>query len=448
MLGKFQFTEENTFCISLESHVERRKQIKEKLHRENLEYTLWVASTPSNLIDNFDEDLQPLQKACAQSHINIWKHIINNDIQYALVIEDDICFDKNWKNKLNNFYKDTTSNDWDLILLNSSEPERILNTWVNTKNQYLTGGYIISINGIKKILKEWNGIYPSADWMTRCLQEHNKSYTYFPWLMIQEGKDSTINGNYEEDHIKVKSCLSKINYSLNNYNMKKIKVMAVTGFIPNAFPANHLSVQQCVDLGNRLKQSIPENIVAFDEGWELKDCWAHKFLENNPNLMPTDVNPPINRYKEPQHAALSNIVLLQRYEWMRLAAEKYPDVDVFAWIEYTVFKQRNITEEVIKNFISTLENKYYDEISLPGCWDKQPINDSYAHWRFVGSCWVCPSQHAENVAKAIKTVATLRTEMTGKISWDMNTMAYTELLEILPIRWYSANHDETQFTNF
>ena len=231
-------------------------------------------------------------------------------------------------------------------------------------------------------------------------------------------------------------------------NFKKNKVMAVTGFVPNAFPAKHLSEQQCRDYGNRVKEAIPGRIQAFDQGWKLSDCWAHKLYEENPNLMPSDINPPTDRYSEPQHAALSNIVLLQRYEWMRLAAEMHPDVDVFAWIEYTVLKQRNVTENVIKNFMNTLEVKAFDAVSLPGCWNKSPINDSYAHWRFCGSAWVCPRQYINKVAEAIKTVATLRTRMNGKISWDMNTMAYVELLDVIPIRWYQGNHDETQFTNF
>lgn len=229
---------------------------------------------------------------------------------------------------------------------------------------------------------------------------------------------------------------------------KKMKVMAVTGFIPNAFPAKHLSEQQCREYGNKIKQAIPGRIHAFDEGWKLSDCWAHKFYQDNPLLMPSDISPPADRYMEPQHEALSNIVLLQRYEWMRLAAELNPDVDVFAWIEYTVFKQRNVTEDVIKNFMNTLETKYFDAVSLPGCWNKGPINDSHAHWRFCGSAWACPRQYIEKVAEAVKTVATLRTKMNGKISWDMNTMAYVELLDVLPIRWYQGNHDETQFTNF
>lgn len=230
--------------------------------------------------------------------------------------------------------------------------------------------------------------------------------------------------------------------------LKKIKAMAVTGFVPNAFPAKHLSEQQCRDYGNRLKTACGDKICAFDIDETIYKCWAYPFLRDNHDLLPSDINPPKDRYAEPKHAAISNIILLQRYEWMRLAKEKYPDVDVFAWIEYTVLKQRNVTEEVISNFMETIENNYHDAISLPGMWDKKPIDDRFAHWRFAGSCWVCPSKHIDDVAKAVKTVATLRTQLTGRLSWDMNTMAFVELLDILPIRWYYGNHDESQFTNF
>ncbi len=240
----------------------------------------------------------------------------------------------------------------------------------------------------------------------------------------------------------------KFSFEENVINAKsKLKVMAVTGFVPNGFPAQHLSVQKCMDLGNKLKESIPGKIHAF-EPWNFEDCWASKFLKEDPNLMPSDINPPKDRYLEPGHAARSNIILLQRYEWMRMAAELYPDVDVFAWIEYTVMKQRNVSPEVVQQFISSLEEKEFDSLSLPGCWEKGPINDSYAHWRFCGSVWVCPRKYIFAQEEAIKTVVSLRTKFNKTISWDMNSMAYVELLDILPIRWYNGNHDETQFTNY
>lgn len=229
---------------------------------------------------------------------------------------------------------------------------------------------------------------------------------------------------------------------------KKNKVMAVTGYVFNAFPARHLSPAQFNGYGERLKTALGSRLCAFDQNWTLEDLWAYPLLKENPGLLPSDVNPPTDRYPSPKDAAISNLVLLQRYEWMRLAAELHRDVDVFAWVEYSVLKQQGVTEQVILDFLDKLEQTPIDAITLPGEWDKKPINDSYAHWRFAGSCWICPRPLAKPLAETVKTVATMRTKMTGKVSWDMNTMAYVELLDVLPIRWYRGGHNETQFTGF
>lgn len=227
------------------------------------------------------------------------------------------------------------------------------------------------------------------------------------------------------------------------------KAMAVAAHISRAFPTRHLSGEQFIGLGARLKAALGSKLHCFESPeWTLDKCWAYKFLQANPDLLPTDINPPTDRYAEPKHAAISNIVLLQRYEWLALAAKLHPDVDVFAWIEYTVLKQRNVTEQVVIDFMKAIETKSYDAISLPGIWEKKPIDDRFAHWRFAGSVAVVPRKYVEKFAQAFKAVATLRTEMTGRISWDMNTTAFLELMEILPIRWYPGNHDETQFTNY
>ena len=228
----------------------------------------------------------------------------------------------------------------------------------------------------------------------------------------------------------------------------KRKVMAVTGYVSNAFPAKHLSSDQFLDYGHRLKTALGSKLHAFDQNWQLEDLWAYPLLKENPELLPSDANPPSDRYAAPKDAAISNIVLLQRYEWMRLAAELHRDVDVFVWIEYSVLKQRNVTEQVLLNFLEKLETSAVDAITLPGEWEKKPIDDAKAHWRFAGSCWICPRNLAKPLAETIQTVATLRTKRTGRISWDMNTMAYVELLDVLPIRWYRGGHDETQFTGF
>ena len=216
----FTFTESNVFCIILENNP-REINIIRRMKELELPYTKWIASTPKTLIDNFSSEiLNDFIKGCAQSHINIWRHIVNNNIEYALILEDDACFDKNWKHKLNNFNTDIDNeniSNWDCILLSASEPVNILNKWMTSSWQYSTVGYIISKKGAKWILDNFKNCFYPSDHMTLALQTQGNCYTYFPWLVIQDGINSTIGSDINFDNEKIFNNLSKINYSLDNY---------------------------------------------------------------------------------------------------------------------------------------------------------------------------------------------------------------------------------------
>jgi len=216
----FNFDKSNTFCISLQSRNDRWEKIEKRFKLLNLDVTRVNAVCNENEIDgNYVYYLSLLQKFCTQSHINIWKFIVNNNIPYALILEDDACFDKNWKLKLDRFQLSVNNPYWEAIFLNASEAltDDKLYKWVLADEQYLCGGYILSLLGAKNLLKMFNDCYYMSDWMTTRLQKNGNSYTYFPWLIIQEGNESTIGSNYNADHLKVLDCLKKIDYSLDNY---------------------------------------------------------------------------------------------------------------------------------------------------------------------------------------------------------------------------------------
>ena len=215
----FSFDETNTFCISLISSTSRWEKMEDQFQKAGLDsVNRWTASTPDNLTDNFVDYLHPPQRACAQSHINIYKHMVEHNIEYALIMEDDAMFDKEWAVKLQRFYDQINDQiQWEAIFLNCSEPEPELNTWKVCKEQYLTGAYILHLSGAKNILSRFQKCYYSSDWMTSRLQENGKCYTYYPWLVIQKGKESMIGSNVDADHAKVVRCLGEINYSLDRY---------------------------------------------------------------------------------------------------------------------------------------------------------------------------------------------------------------------------------------
>jgi len=218
-MNDFVFNSENTFCISLKSHTERRKKMDDRFQKINMDVTFWEASTKDNLKENFSHYLSDGQRGCAQSHWNIWKYMIEQNMEYAFILEDDACFDKNWREKINQFKNDINDPEWDLIILNASESMDIKNKWTQITEQYLTAGYILSIKGAKTLIDMYSQCLCASDWMTTRLELKGHSYCYFPWLIIQEGFDSTLNSDVhlEGDRNKVLRLLKSIDYSLDNY---------------------------------------------------------------------------------------------------------------------------------------------------------------------------------------------------------------------------------------
>jgi len=181
-----------------------------------------MAATPDNglIYDNFWDWLTPFQKACTQSHLYIWKHLVNSEeLEYAFILEDDACFDINWKQKLQKFFTDVNDSEWDMILLNASEPIQPRDKWVKVTEQYLCGGYILSKKGARTMINMFENNYAMSDWMTTQLQLQGHSYSYFPWLILQEGKETTIGSNIDSYHQKVLQCLSNIDYTIENYDL-------------------------------------------------------------------------------------------------------------------------------------------------------------------------------------------------------------------------------------
>lgn len=212
----FFFDATNTYCISLQSHKDRWTNMSRRFTKMNLEVTRFEACTTLDTSMNFADYLNIGQKLCAQSHVKLWNHILTTDSEYALILEDDACFAKQWKIHLEELDIEKRKG-FDAIFLNASEPENQLFSWVKAEEQYLTGAYIISIKGLQHITELFMNQYHSSDWMTSRLQKMSNCYTFFPWLVIQSGEDSTIGSNSNEDHKKVIRCLKEFGCSLDNY---------------------------------------------------------------------------------------------------------------------------------------------------------------------------------------------------------------------------------------
>jgi GR25 family glycosyltransferase involved in LPS biosynthesis len=213
----FRLNAENTFCISLNTAHDRQQRIGQRFDHFQMEVCMWPAAEPENVVDKCADYLSPGQRACAQSHMNVWRHIVDNKLPYALVLEDDACFDKRWRYHLDGFLDMETHRSWDMLLLNCSDPLEPQDVWMAVQDQYLTGAYLISLDGARKLVDMFGAGLFAADWMTTRLQLRGRCYAFFPWLIIQEGIDTTIGSAVDADHAKVLKCLSDYDYGLDNY---------------------------------------------------------------------------------------------------------------------------------------------------------------------------------------------------------------------------------------
>ena len=207
---KLVLSKENTFCVSLDSGW---PAMEERLARLQIPCARWKAHTPKDLAESFAPHMNEYQKACAQSHATLWREMLRRDLDYAFILEDDILFAKDWKDKLS-LAHEIDDPDWDLLLLNASEALEKEDAWLPCKEQWLTGAYIVSKKGARWMLANFPQRW-EADWMTWCLQKEGHSYGYFPWPVIQEGRDSTIGSDVEANRSKVMRLLGD---RISNYS--------------------------------------------------------------------------------------------------------------------------------------------------------------------------------------------------------------------------------------
>ena len=141
----------------------------------------------SNYFNKRGLKLKPGEIGCALSHVMLWKYMLKLNLEYIIVFEDDVQFDKNTLNKLNDFLNNVPS-DYDICQIwhhyNFKKDRRnttSLNKYImNGYPQWGTVGYIISNKGATKILNLIMPMYKAIDGLIKKLLYNNKIISYCP----------------------------------------------------------------------------------------------------------------------------------------------------------------------------------------------------------------------------------------------------------------------------
>jgi glycosyl transferase family 25 len=159
------------FVISLSTALERRKHIEKEFSQNNVLFNFFDAVNEDTLNENerkYDIDfsksnLSNGEKACFLSHVNLWEYLVNSDLKYLTIFEDDVYLSKYCNKYLNNYnwipnkihfikiekFQDVALMNFQRISLDKNLSLRRL------KGKHLgTAGYIISKSMAKQLLNQ------------------------------------------------------------------------------------------------------------------------------------------------------------------------------------------------------------------------------------------------------------------------------------------------------
>ncbi|KAM9494364.1 procollagen galactosyltransferase 1 [Clarias gariepinus] len=171
---------DEVFMINLQRRADRRVRMLRALRMQGIDCKIVAAvdgkamnvseihSLGIHMLPGYSDPYhgRPLTKGelgCFLSHYNIWKEIVERGLKTSLVIEDDLRFEIFFKRRLKNLMSEVEREglDWDLIYIGRKRmqvdhPEKAvpnIHNLVEADYSYWTLGYMMSLQGAKKLLK-------------------------------------------------------------------------------------------------------------------------------------------------------------------------------------------------------------------------------------------------------------------------------------------------------
>lgn len=228
-----------------------------------------------------------------------------------------------------------------------------------------------------------------------------------------------------------------------------LNVTVTSAYIP--LEVRHLSRQQYEEYGARLKEACGDRACFYDKGFELSDCW----LSGHPGIL--DMKPatatPSDRYATPADHVKSHIIQHSRTQWALRALLERPQSDVIVWLDYAILKQggwRNnpVTEDHVRAFLDKVAAGKWSGIPFPGITAPEPVKPQGNNWRFCGSTHIWPVQYLPAIHKTYRAKLLEFLRVYDCVPLDLAIWPMVERDSGLPFRFYQAQYDASQLTDF
>ncbi len=199
----------DVFVINLEKDIDRKSFIESQLSNLNISFefvkgTLGkdISKDEINMIydkkktfKNLCRELTKSEIGCAISHIGIYRKIVNENIPYALILEDDVCLTESLPEILQQLEGQLDHQKPDLILLSNAivddkQKESFYPNIYPFKSGFFTSSYILTNLSAKILIDD---LFPLKD-VADCWNRLKKNKV----LNIYAIKSALITQNQEE----------------------------------------------------------------------------------------------------------------------------------------------------------------------------------------------------------------------------------------------------------
>ena len=206
----------HTFCINMDSHTNRLQHFESQLVNAGLGniYERVSAIVGADLdfedipltdesrrrlikseaagVRTRDEDLTLGAVGCYLSHLKVWELIVEKNIDYALVFEDDVMLPSYTAERVVNYLR-TLPEDWDIVYFGSVKHEFSNVTGFDSlcklTNFWLTHSSLVSNRGARKIL-ESNLLLPIERQLDHALSRHTNFLNIYQANDIQTSQNT------------------------------------------------------------------------------------------------------------------------------------------------------------------------------------------------------------------------------------------------------------------
>lgn len=142
------------YCINLERSPDRRESALQEFEREGLNVEFFRATDGKVEAPN-EIYISKSEWGCADSHIRVWRDMVENGYETALIFEDDVKLNPGFIEKLDEIMIELPD-DWDFVNLDPNE----FYTFNSKKfSSHLTRGFSLGMSAYiinSKCAREWS----------------------------------------------------------------------------------------------------------------------------------------------------------------------------------------------------------------------------------------------------------------------------------------------------